>query len=106
MVWQNKLIDQGVGPHADRSPQQREAAKAMNEFLFKNDVVIPGDIESKHIVGGKGYRRFDIDEIKDYARHNKGRFATGVGLGALGIAGIGYGGKKLYDRYKQRKQGH
>lgn len=62
------------------------------------------DIDSRFIHGGKGFSRLGLlkDRLADLpgyvAKHPK-RFLGGVGVVGLGATGVGWGGKKIYDRF-------
>lgn len=76
----------------------KKAFKALDEETH----IFRGDIDPSHIVGGKGYKRRTLKQIRRYIKNNPGRFGkeaakvvTGVGLGA-------YSGKKTYDLLKKK----
>lgn len=62
-----------------------------------------GGVDSKWFQGAKDYQPVSLKEIGEYAKAKPGRFAAGVGLSALGAAGVGYGAHKLYQHYKKEK---
>lgn len=53
-------------------------------------------VPSEYIRGSDNYKRLGLREIGQYIKARPGRFASGVGLGALGLGGLGYGASKLF----------
>lgn len=62
-----------------------------NQLGPKGTYVVKGDIKPEYIRGSKKYKGADIDEIKDFAKSNPERFATGVGASIAGAALVGSG---------------
>jgi hypothetical protein len=71
--------------------QSRATYDSLNSAL-----TVEGGLASKYFHGAKDYQRLGLKELGEYARQHPGRFAGGLGLGALGAAGIGYGAHRLY----------
>jgi len=72
----------------------------------KGTDVIKGDIKSKYIKGGKGYKPVNLTAFKYNMKNNPkfARSASKVGLATVGtIAGLGLGEYYGYKYYKHRK---
>lgn len=54
-----------------------------------NEIAVEGGIPASDIVGSKHYTRNSLNEIKEYIRHNKTKFAKGVGKSATGLGLLG-----------------
>lgn len=76
--------------------------------LGKNTATIDGDIASKFIKGGEGYKKNSAKQILKYVKANPGKAAKGAGIGALGAAAMGGGayliGKNELNNLKKRKE--
>ena len=66
-------------------------------------------VDASRFKGHEDYRRYlNRSEFMDYVKNHKGRFAKGLGIGALGLTGVGLGGHLLLgggkgqDRKKKR----
>lgn len=53
-------------------------------------------VPAEYIRGSDKYVPHSLRELGQYIKARPGRFASGVGLGALGLAGIGYGAHRLF----------
>lgn len=75
----------------------KKAFKALDEetHIFK------GDIDSSHIVGGKGYKKRTLKQVGHYIKNNPGRFGKEASKVATGIALGGYAVKKGIDSTKE-----
>lgn len=81
-----------------------------NTFYYNNIVMdkgsdtLEGAIDSKYIVGGKGYKNRSLKNFKDHIKNNPKVFAKGVGkAGLIGAAGIG-GAKMINDSMKKKQE--
>lgn len=79
-------------------------AKTLNKFLNKNTVTIEGDIASKYIKGGQGYKSQTLKGVAKHIKENPKQFARGVGKAGLGIGLAAGGAKLMYDGYKRNKE--
>lgn len=70
--------------------------------------VFENNIDSKFIKGSDKYKRYSIEQFKDYVKKNPKRFAKGVGKGAVGV-GMGITGaillkNALSDKKKKKER--
>lgn len=77
-------------------------ARVEYKELNNSTHIFRGDIDSSHIVGGKGYKKRSLKQVGKYIKNNPGRFGkeaakVGAGIG-LGV----YSGKKAYDLLKEK----
>lgn len=63
----------------------------------KNTIPVKGDIDAKFLTKSKKYEKAGLKEVTEFAKANKGRFAKGVGLAALGIGAAAYGASTLFN---------
>lgn len=63
-------------------------------------------IPTEYIKGSKNYSRAGISEILDFAKHNKTRFAKGLGAAAVGLGGVGLGGALINKANHLQKLRH
>lgn len=68
-----------------------------------NTRMIEGNIDSKHIVDGKGYKKLSTKELKDYIKKNPKKFLRGAGKLSLGVSGVYIGGKLLRNNAENSK---
>ena len=100
-AWKEKLKKTKPGEvRAMGDSQLRSAYKSLKD----KTVTFEGDIPTKYIKGSDDYKRVGLGEIKNFAKKNPKKFAGGAALAGLGAAGAGYGAKKLYDKWKSRKE--
>lgn len=80
--------------------------KASSDYkqLGENTHIFKGDISSKNIVGGVGYKKRGIKDIARYIKNNPGRFGKEAGKVALGAGAVAYGGKKLYETLNKKDE--
>lgn len=68
--------------------------------------IFEGDIESKYIKGGKGYKKNSLKEVGKYIKKNPKRFAKGLGKAALGtsllVGGITLAAKSGKKKKKEK----
>ncbi len=62
-----------------------------------------GDISSKHIVGGNGYKKRSAKQVMRYIKNNPKRFGKEAAKVTAAATAIGYGAKTLYDYNKKQK---
>ena len=75
-----------------------------NIMMDKGSDTLEGVVDSKYIVGGKGYKNRALKNFKDHVKNNPKVFAKGVGkAGLIGAAGIG-GIKMISDSNKKMKE--
>jgi hypothetical protein len=60
---------------------------------------IEGGVSPEFIKGSPKYKGLGLSELGQYIKTKPGSFAKGLGLSTLGLGGIGFGAKKLYDHY-------
>lgn len=69
---------------------KRQANKYYDKFSGAKGTsgtrIFEGDIESKYIKGGKGYKKNSLKEVGKYIKKNPKRFAKGLGKAALGTS--------------------
>lgn len=85
------------------SERQKTIFKEAFNDLNEGTHIFKGNIDSSHIVGGKGYHKRTLKQIGKYIKNNPKRFGKEAIKGAAGAALLGYGAKKLYDHYKKDK---
>jgi hypothetical protein len=62
---------------------------------------IKGGLSPEFIKGSPKYKGLGLSELGQYIKAKPGSFTKGLGLGALGLGGVGFGAKKLYDHYSK-----
>lgn len=65
-------------------------------------VGVEGGLAPEFIRGGSKFKGVTAKEVMEYAKANPKRFATGVGLGLLGAAGLGLGAHQAYKLYQSK----
>lgn len=103
-----KQIKESFGKRG-RNAFMRVASEAAYKNLSKEGTaVFENDIDSKYIKESKNYKKYGLDQFKDYVKKNPKRFAKGVGKSAvglgLGITGAALIGKSLKDNKKKEKE--
>lgn len=68
-----------------------------------NTRMIEGNIDSKYIVDGKGYKKLSTKELKNYIKKNPKKFLRGAGKLSLGVSGVYVGGKLLRNNAENSK---
>jgi outer membrane lipoprotein SlyB len=92
--WRKEVDPHGMKPDFNLKSAYKRLKDGTETFI--------GDIDPKYIKGSDKYQGAGLNEIKEFAKANPKRFAGGLALGGAGLAGLGYAGKKLYDRKKER----
>ena len=92
----------------DYSPQRKPLSDFVAGRAYKNTVknsrVVPHDISSKYIKGGKGYEKLSLKEIKEYMKKNPKRVAKGLGLYGLAGASLASSVGLTMRNHNQRKR--
>lgn len=88
----------------DLTPVQKKVAEMEFKTLNDDTHVFKGDIDSKHIVGGKGYKKRTMKQVMNYIKKNPKRFGKEAAKVAAGLAAVGYGTKKAIDLIKEDKK--
>ena len=92
----------------DYSPQKKPLSDFVAGRAYKNTVknsrVVPHDISSKYIKGGKGYEKLSLKEIKEYMKKNPKRVAKGLGLYGLAGASLASSVGLTMRNHNQRKR--
>lgn len=65
-----------------------------------NTRMIEGDIDSKFIKGGRGYKKLSVKELANYIKNNPKKFLRGSGKLIIGTGGVVLGGKLIKDNAK------
>lgn len=81
-------------------PADPLTAMSMYKTLGKDTDTIAGDISSKFIKGGKGYKKQTLKGIGKHIKNNPKDFAKGLGKAGLGTAAIAGGGIMAYKSLK------
>ena len=71
--------------------------------LFNKSKGIEGGVSPEFIKNSPKYKGLGFKELGQYIKAKPGQFAKGLGLGALGVAGLGYGANKLYNAFNQNQ---
>lgn len=82
---------------AGKTPQQQHA---MFEMLRNHTIAFKGEVPSKYILGGEGYKAQALSDVLTHIKNNPLMAAKGLGKAGLGVGVMGgsvYGSKKLYD---------
>ena len=108
--WNTRKKNAGLGgiftpEYDDLNPIQKKVVDSEFKALNDNTHVFKGDIDSKHIVGGKGYKKRTMKQVMNYIKKNPKRFGKEVAKVAAGVAAVGYGAKKAVDLIKEDKKG-
>jgi hypothetical protein len=77
--------------------------EAMKHTFQDSVYTAKGGIHTDHIVGSPTYKKNSAKEILEYASKNRSRFGKGVGMAALGAAGIAGGAAYLKHSFKGGK---
>lgn len=75
-----------------------------NNLGPKGTDVLKGDVSAKNIKGSKYFEKNSAKKIANYIKNNPKRFTKQAVKGAVGIAAVGYGVKKLYDANKKKEK--
>lgn len=97
--WVDRMVSR-----ARRNPFAAPPNRMMGNIAYKSleqARVIRDGVGPEHIVGNSKFQRLGMRELGEYVRAHPGRFAGGVGLGALGLAGVGYAASGLLPRHKE-----
>jgi hypothetical protein len=82
-------------------PINKYANKMTFKDLGEGTHVFKGDIDPSHIVGGKGYKKRTMKQVKKYIKNNPGRFGKEAAKVGTGVALGGYAIKKGIDSTKK-----
>ena len=102
----NKVVAKATGH--DYSPQKKPlsdfiAGRAYKDTV-KNSRVLPHDLSSKYIKGGKGYEKLSLKEMKEYMKKNPKRVAKGLGLYGLAGASLASSAGLMMRNHNQQKR--
>lgn len=84
-------------------PPPDDQIRALHKSLDRA-VAIDGGVPAEFIRGSDKFKKLTLREMKEYARARPGRFAGGLGLGALGLASVGAGASTLADIGSRQKE--
>lgn len=102
----NEVMAKATG--RDYSPQNNPLSDFVTGRAYKNTVknsrVVPHDISSKYIKGGKGYEKLSLKELKEYMKKNPKRVAKGLGLYGLAGASLASSVGLTMRNHNQRKR--
>lgn len=85
-------------------PQDPISAYTSYKTLGEGTHIFKGDIDPKHIVGGKGYKKRTLEQIKKYIKNNPKRFGKEAAKVGTGLIIGGYAVKKAIDSGKKKKK--
>lgn len=90
-------------PWKDLNPIEKLRVKQTFNALGEGTQVIRGDVASKNIVGGQGYKKRTLGQVGKYIKNNPLRFAKEAGKVGLSLGAIGLAGKYGYDKAKRNR---
>lgn len=85
-------------------PITKKTLKNSYKALDSGTHIFKGDIDSSHIVGGKGYKKRTLKQVAKYIKNNPKRFGKEAVKVATGAALLGYGVKKAADYQKNKNK--
>lgn len=85
-------------------PITKKTLKNSYNSLDSGTHIFKGDIDSSHIVGGKGYKKRTLKQVAKYIKNNPKRFGKEAVKVATGAALLGYGVKKAADYQKNKNK--
>ncbi len=116
-IWKNvlkntpeeaKLLKKAVGRRGRNIYARVISESIYKDLSRKGTAVFENDIDSKYIKESKNYKKYGLDQFKDYVKKNPKRFAKGIGKSAvglgLGITGAVLIGKSLKGNKKKEKE--
>ena len=100
--WMDKK-PRGIFSPEKGSPIDKIISAAEYEMLGPESThVFKGDIDSKNIVGGKGYKKRTAKQVINYIKKNPKRFGKEAAKVAAGVGAVGTGASLVIKKDKKK----